>query len=493
MIFTTVISLFTSRVILQSLGVEDFGIYNVVGGVVTMLSFVNSSLSSASSRFITFSLGSNDKNEIQKTFDSIVTMHYSFAALILVFAETIGLWFVMNKLTIPIDRMHATMWVYQCAILAAVISFISTPYNALIIAHEKMKAFAYVTIYEKTAQLAIAYVLFISPIDKLILYALLLVSVQISVRVIYTLYCKKNFEESHYKLSMDLTRLKSVFSYAGWVFNGNLAFLGYTQGLNILLNMYFGPVVNAARGLSVQVQSSILHFTQSYQTAVNPQIIKSYASSDFDRMHKLVLLSSKFGFYLMLLLTIPIFFNIDYILSLWLKEVPEHTGNFVYIMLILGLNSTLRNPTITAIHATGDLKKFQLWEGSLLLSIIPIAWLLLKLFSINPEQVLCVYLFVELFTQFVRVIIVYKKINLMRKLYFTKVLTPCIIVSTSIVLVNLFIFRCFSILSISVFMLYVIINSLVLIFIIYAVGINKDERKMIKDFVNKMFKKYVRH
>ena len=253
MLFTVAISLYTSRMVLNALGVADFGVYDVVGGVVTMMGFVNSTLIGASARFITFSQGTGNKIEIQKTFDCIVTLHYIFAILILILCETIGLWFVTNKLVVPDGRMDATIWVYQCAVIAALIEFISTPYNSLIVAHEKMSAFAFVSIYDKCIQLVIAFILLAAPYDRLIIYSVLIVIAKISVRLIYTLYCHRTFEESKYHLCWDKKRIKPILSYAGWIFNGNLAFLGYTQGLNILLNLFFGPIVNAARGISQQV------------------------------------------------------------------------------------------------------------------------------------------------------------------------------------------------------------------------------------------------
>lgn len=479
MFFTMGVTLYTSRVILEALGVEDFGVYNVVGGVVMMLSFINSTLIGAGARFITFAQGTGDKNEIQATFDSIVTLHYVFALLILVLAETVGLWFVLNKLVIPDGRMEATLWVYQSAVIAAIIEFISTPYNSLIVAHERMSAFAYVSIFDKCIQLLIVFLLFIIPIDRLIVYSVLIVISKIIVRLIYTIYCKRSFEESHYHFSWDQRRMKEIFAYAGWIFNGNLAFLGYTQGMNVLLNMYFGPVVNAARGVSQQVQTAIYSFTSNFQTAVNPQIIKSYASTELTRMHQLVLMSSRLGFYLMILIVIPIFIHIDYILSLWLTEVPDYSASFIRIMLIVGLNSTLRNPTVTAIQATGDVKKFQLWEGSILLMVLPVAFVFLKFFHIDPVQTLLIYMYIELIVQFVRVIITYPRINLSVKLYFTKVLYPCIKVLFACVVLCLLVAHFYFVDSFIKLLFFVFFSSVICLLSVWLFGLSRQEKQFV--------------
>ena len=490
MFFTMGVSLYTSRVILEALGVEDFGVYNVVGGVVTMLSFVNSTLIGASARFITFSQGTGDRKEIQATFNCIVTMHYVFALLILFFAETIGLWFVTNKLVVPEGRMIATLWVYQSAVLAAMIEFISTPYNSLIVAHEKMSAFAYVSIVDKCIQLLIVYLLFVLPYDSLIAYAVLIVFSKILIRLIYTVYCKKNFEESHYHLSWDKARLKEIFAYAGWIFNGNLAFLGYTQGINILLNMFFGPVVNAARGVSQQVQTAVYSFTSNFQTAVNPQIIKTYASADLNRMHQLVLMSSRLGFYMMLIIVLPVFLHIDLILQLWLTEVPQYSAVFVRIMLIVGLNSTLRNPTITAIQATGDVKKFQLWEGTILLLVLPIAYMALRVFHIGPVETLCIYLCIELIAQFTRVFITYPRISLSIRLYFTKVLFPCGKVLISAIVFCHTLISFFHVDTFCKFLLFALASFLFCIISVWLFGLSKSEKNVVFAKFNHLYLKF---
>lgn len=478
MFLILLIGLYTSRIILKALGVEDYGIYNVVGGVVTLLGFVNMSLSNASSRFITIALGSGDMNELKRTFNSVVTIHFIFAAILLVIAETVGLWFVENKLVIPSSREFAAFWVYQGAVLTTIIMIISIPFNALIIAHEKMDAFAYISIFETIAKLLVALSLYFIPYDKLIVYAILIAIVQISARLLYTLYCKYNFIESRYKIVCDKEKMRHIFSFAGWTLNGNLAVIGYTQGLNILLNLFFGPTVNAARGIAVQVQAAMKHFFYNFQLAVNPQIIKSYAANNLGYMHDLVLSCSRYSFYVMLLIALPVLFNTEYILYLWLGNVPKHTVSFVQIMIGVTMINTLSTPLMTSIHATGNIKWFQIIEGSILLSVIPIAYILLESANISPEKVLLVYFSVEFITQLVRVFLVCPKISLPIKSYFKKVAIPILKVSVISCILPLII-SVFTENSLCFFLLMSVVCILSVGVTIYCGGMNKEERNFI--------------
>lgn len=477
MLFTMVLQLYTSRFVLQALGVEDYGIYNVVGGVVTMLNFINMSLSNANARFIAVELGAGNQNTIKKLFSCIITIHYLFAVIILFLAETVGLWFVMNKLVIPESRMTAALWVYQGSVLSSIIMIISSPYNGLIIAHEKMSVFAAISIFDAVAKFLVALFIFISPFDRLIVYAVLHVLIQIIVRMIYTFYCKRKFEECKYKLLWSGDVSGQVLSFAGWTLTGNLAVMGYTQGLNILLNMFFGAVVNAARGVSVQVQAAARMFFAGFQTAINPQILKSYAQKDFNRMHKLVIMSSRFSYYLMLLVTIPLCMHTQYIMELWLGTVPKYTAEFVQIMLVVGLLNTLQNPTMTALHATGNIKTIQVVESTLLLTVVPVSYLCLKLLHASPVFVFYVYFIIEFITQFVRVFMIYPRVNIPIKDYFVKILLPIIAVtSVSVVLSYLFktvvtVDSFFSLCGVSI--CYIFITGLV----VFGLGISKDERE----------------
>lgn len=424
MLLVMVVTLYTSRIVLRALGVEDYGIYNVVGGVVAMLGFLNGSLTAATSRFLTFELGRGEDGDLNRVFRCSVTVHYLLAALILLLAESVGLWFVLNKLVIPAERLDAALWAYQCSVFTIVVSIVSTPYNALIVAHERMEAFAYISVAEVLLKLGVAFAI-IQPVgDKLVVYALLLALVQFLVRLLYTVYCSRHFPGIRSRLLWDKEISGRIFSFAGWTMNGNLAVMGYTQGLNILLNLFFGPAVNAARGIAVQVQGAVSQFFNNFLMAVRPQIVKSYAQGDLEYMHKLVIGSSKYAFFLVLLLVVPLMVNTEYVLHLWLGQVPEHSVAFTRLMLLICMNYPLSQPTIIGIHATGRLKKFQLIEGSMLLTIVPVAYLFLKFTHILPEVVFIIYWVIEVITQFARIWIVYPAIRLRKCRYFTEILYP---------------------------------------------------------------------
>lgn len=427
MLLILAVSLYTSRVVLQVLGVEDFGIFNVVGGVIAMLGFLNSSLSGASSRFIAFALGEGDMERLRRIFANVSTLHLLLAGAVVLVGETAGLWFVCHELVIPPERMTAALWVYHCSVLTAAVTIVSVPYNALIIAHERMAAFAYISVLETVLRLVIVWVLIYFGTDKLIVYALLYLAVQLLVRCVYGIYCSAHFEESRTRLMWDGSLAKTLVGYACWTMNGNLAIVGYTQGINILLNLFFGPVVNAARGIAVQVQAATSTFVQNFQMAVRPQIIKSYAVGDMSYMHALVVASSKYGFFLMSLLVCPILLCTEAILRLWLGCVPEYTVGFVRIMALTGLLEPFKVALTNAIHATGDIRKFQIYEGTSLLLVVPIAYALLKFWQVSPQVVMAVYFGVEFFTQGIRIWIVLPKIAMSYRFYFSKILIPLLL------------------------------------------------------------------
>lgn len=429
MLFMMAVSLYTGRVVLNTLGVMDYGINNVVGGVISMLGFLTGSLSAATSRYITFDLGRGNMDALKRTFANILSIHYILAGIVLVLGETIGLWFVTTKLQIPADRVVAAFWVYQFSILSSLLGIISIPYNATIIAHERMSAFAYISLVDVVLKLLIVYVLTIIPYDKLIIYAILYFCIQLFDRLVYGVYCYRHFEESKVRASYDKRLFKEIFSYAGWTMNGYLAIVGYSQGINILLNIFFGPAVNAARGIAVQVQSVCQNFCTNFQMAVNPQLTKSYAQGNLDYMHQLLVKSSKFSFFILLFIALPLMIEAKFVLKLWLGTVPEHTANFLILILIVGLLFSLSNPICTSVHATGNIKKFQLIEGTMLLLIVPIAYVALKYWGVSPECVFVVHIVVEIFTQLVRLRIVLPMIEFRFRDYLNKVLRPILLIS----------------------------------------------------------------
>ncbi len=434
MLFGMLVSLYTSRVILQTLGVEDYGVYNVVGGVITMFTFLNSAMSSATSRYITFEIGKGNMEQLKKVFSTSLQIHAIIALLIVILGETVGLWFLMNELVIPDGRMDAAMWVYQCSVVTAVVTIMSVPYNADIIAHEKMSAFAYISVLESILKLAIVYLLVVLPFDKLKVYAILVLMVGLLIRYIYTRYCHKHFEESHYIHRIDKPLLKEMSSFAGWSFWGNLAGILYGQGLNMMLNIFFGPVVNAARGIATQIQSVVTQFVTNFQMALNPQITKTYASGELNKMHSLMFRSARFSFLLLFFLSLPIILETNYILTLWLGIVPENTVIFARIIIAISLIYTIANPCVIANQATGKVKVYQAVVGGLLLLILPISYIVLKM-GAPAYSVFIVHFCVESVAQFARMYMLRNMIDLPLLSYVKNIYLPIMgVVLLSVVL-----------------------------------------------------------
>lgn len=365
LIFTMAVGLFTSRVILATLGVEDYGVYNVVAGFVMMFSFFTSSLGAAISRFLTYELGKGESSKLQRIFSTSVNVQLLLSVAISILAEAIGVWFVNNKLNIPADRLYAANWTFQCAILSFIFNLISVPYNAAIIAHERMSAFAYISILEVTLKLAIVYVLYISPIDKLITYSILFAFVGLVIRLVYGGYCRKHFAECRYQAVIDKPMLKEISGFAGWNLLGSGAYLFNTQGVNIAMNLFFGVTVNAARGIATQVEGVVRQFVTNFTTALNPQITKSYAAGNMEYMYTLVCRGAKYSYFLMLIFVVPFMFEADIILKLWLDKVPEYTPVFLRLTMIGTLCDILGNSTANACWATGKVKKYYLWVGTI--------------------------------------------------------------------------------------------------------------------------------
>ena len=389
MLVLLLLSLYTSRVILTQLGVVDYGIYNVVGGVVSMFSILSSSLSAAISRFITFELGRGDEGDVNKVFSASVTIQILIAVLIVILIECIGVWFLNTKMNIPDDRMVAANWVLQLSTLSFAIGLIGVPYNACIVAHERMSAFAYVSIVEAAFKLLNAYLIMIAPFDKLIFYASFGVLVSLIVCLIYGIYCNRNFDECHYHFHFDRSLLKRMFGFAGWNFFGASSGILRDQGGNILINIFFGPAVNAARGIASQVSVAVNGFVMNYMTALNPQITKLYASGEREYMLALVYRGSRFSFYLLLLLALPVMLNVNYILGLWLGQVPAHASTFVFLSLAFALSESISHTLVAAMLATGNIRNYQLVVGGLQLMNLPVSYLLLS-FGCMPETVIIV-------------------------------------------------------------------------------------------------------
>ena len=424
MILLMAISLYTSRVVLATLGIEDYGIYNVVGGFIGLLAFLNGAMSGSTQRFITVELGRGSTESLQKVFSSCVIAHSMIAMLVFVIAETIGLWFVIEKMVIPEGRMTAAMIVYQCSVITAVVQIMSYPYNADIIAHERMSAFAYISIYEAFANLGVAFLIKTGNFDRLALYAIALLLVKVSVRMIYGIYCRRHFIEASAKRRINKTLIRQIFAFTGWNLWGGIAGTLMGQGINVLLNLFFGPAINAARGIAVQIQSAVQMFATNFQMAMNPQIMKTYAMGAMDAMYSLLFRSAKFSFILLLCIMLPLTIEIDFVLNLWLEEVPAYTNVFVILTLCICMIDSVSNPFMTASAATGKVKIYQSVVGGILLSIVPIAYVVLKMGG-NPYSVFIVNLVVGLIAFSARLIIVKNLIKLSIREYFIKVIVPC--------------------------------------------------------------------
>jgi len=410
MLFIMCVTLYTTRIILNTLGVEDFGIYNVVGGIVVMFTFLNSAMGASTSRFLIFELGKKDYQQLKKVFSASLSSHIAIAFIIFLLAETIGLWFLTHKLVIPEDRMSAAHWVYQFSILSTMVSLTQVPYNAAIIAHEKMNVYAYVSIVEVVLKLIIVYLLVIGGFDKLKIYAILVFLASLTIAMIYRIYCKKNYEECSLSFHWDKILYKKLFSFSVWDSYGGLAIMGMGQGLNMLLNMFFGPTVNAARGIAYQVQAAISGFGNNFMTAVKPQIIKLYAENNIAQMMSLVFASSKYSFFLVYILSLPLLLETSFVLKLWLKIVPDYTVSFCRLILINELIWSMRSPIVTSFHAVGQIKVCNLVCGSLFYLIIIVSYFCLKM-GFAPESVFIVTIIVSIMVQITELFLLKRLIN----------------------------------------------------------------------------------
>ena len=424
MLFTTVVALYTSRIVLEALGVEDYGIYNLVGGLVVMLDFINSALYGASIRYITHIMGCGGLVDRKRVFSSIKFSHWLIAGITLILGETLGLWFVNTQLNIPSTRIYAAMWTYQCSLGVLLLAIVSLPYTALIMSYEKMSAFAYITVIDVLLKLSVAIGIIWFSEDKLIFYVVLMFGVQLLMRIIYTVYCYRNFEETKAKAKYSKEDVKQIFSFTSWKICGSTATLLSMQGTNILLNIFFGPVVNAARGIANQVHAALLKFCSNFIVAVKPQIIKSYAQKDIPRMHSLILFSSKMTVYLTLVMIVPLYAFTPGILKIWLGEYPEYSIAFVRIILIQQLAFSLNYCLEAAIEATGRIKKYQIITGGISMITLPVSYVSLKWFSASPVIVMGIYLAVELLVCAIRIIIIMPMISLPIWQYIKKVVIP---------------------------------------------------------------------
>lgn len=478
MLFTIIIGLYTSRVVLDVLGVSDYGIYNIVGGIITMLAFLNVAMTGASQRFISFELGRQNKERLKLVFCTSILIHFSLAGIIFIIAETLGLWFINTHLNIDPSRMIAANYTYQCSILSFILTIISVPYNSCIVAHEHMKAYAYVSILEISLKLLIAYLLPILPADKLICYAIMSLSIALIIRIVYGIYCKRHFEECSFHFIYDHQLFKSMFSFAGWNTLGNLGFSIKDQGANIILNIFFGTTINAARGIAIQVNSIINNFAQNFLMALNPQITKEYACNNIQQSVKLVYTGCKFSFYLLTLISIPFILNKEYLLGLWLKDVPDYTSLFLQLTLIIASIEVLSYPLTTALQATGKIKFVQISVCIIMLCELPAAYLILK-YGGEPYMTMYPTLISSIIKLCVRFYLLKTYIPLYNTKYFFQVI---VLKSITIAICCFYISYCIKALFDTNFIsliINIILSVIINILIISILGLSSNEKKFL--------------
>lgn len=478
-IFLMLITLYTSRVILEQLGVDDYGIYNVVGGVVAMFSVISSALSSSISRFITFELGKGDIKRLTTIFSTSVNIQLGLSAIILLIGETVGLWFINYKMNIPAERLVSANWVLQCSLLTFCINLISVPYNSCIIAHEKMSAFAYISILEAALKLLICYMLIVSPIDKLIAYSLLMLFIAILIRFVYGLYSARNFEECKYRMCYEKDIVKEMTGFAGWSFFSNVAWIFNTQGVSVLINLFFGVALNAARGIASQVESAVMMFVRNFTTALNPQITKYYANGDKENMFLLMCRGTKFTYFLTLLMVLPLFLETEYVLQLWLKEVPTHTVIFVQLSIIGSIINNIGNTCYTACQATGNIKRYSIVVTTVGFLVFPLTWLGFKL-GLPVESTYIIYILVYICVSIANMLMTRWLLQFPLSMFLRKALLP--MVSTTVFSAILPVLLCTHMQSSFIrFLVICIVSVLSTCVVIYIIGLTQGE----KDLLNK--------
>lgn len=411
MIFIMLVSLYTSRVILKALGIEDFGIYNVVGGVVVMLNFLSGTLSSTTQRFLAIELGKQETQNLNLIFNTSIQIHALLSLIVIILGETVGLWFLYSYMTIPEGRMNAALWVYHFSVLDCVVFLMSIPYNSFIIANERMSAFAYISIIEVLLKLLIVFILTFLNSDKLILYSILVFLVQLIIRFIYAGYCKKYFVETQFKFVYSKFVFKEMIGFAGWSLFGNIAAVTLTQGFNLMLNLFFGPIVNAARAIAIQVQSGVATFVVNFQTALNPQLIKSSVKEERNIFFQLVYRSARYSYFLLLLVSLPLLIVTNGILGIWLGMVPEYTVDFVRIVVLISLVDAMGNALGTIIQATGKIKYYQMSIGTVILLVVPMTYLFLEK-GYSPSTVFLMNLSVSFMDTCIRLVFARKMLKL---------------------------------------------------------------------------------
>ena len=477
MLVMMAVSLYTSRVVLDTLGVSDYGIYNVVGGFVTMFSLISGAMTTATQRFLSFAIGEGKREEVTSLFSTAVIIHIGLALIILIAGETIGVWFVANKMNFPPGRYTAAIWVFEFSLLTFLVSVINVPYNAAIIAYEKMSAFAYISIIEVVLKLLIVYLLLITPFDRLIFYAILMAVVQLGVQLIYASYTHRKIKTCHCNWKLNHEYFKQMTSFVSWNLIGSLAGVCKDQGLNVVLNLFFGTAVNAARGVAMQVSSAINRFVTNFQMAMNPQIVKLYAAGEKQEMFKLVFRGSRFSYLLLLCLSLPVVIEAPFILNIWLVKVPDYTVLFLRLIIFTALIDSLSNTLITSMHASGKVRDYQIVVGGLSLLTLPLAYLLLKM-GYSPTSALVASLFISVLCLFARVALLSRTIDFPAVSFLCHVALKMLILTIASYIIPLVLYH-FMTVNWGTFILVCLVSFISGLIFSYFLGIEKHERDVI--------------
>lgn len=425
MLLLMVVTLYTSRVVLDKLGITDYGIYNVVGGIVSMLGFLTGAMGNAVQRYLSFEIGRGDKKRVNHIFNVALLAHVVIAIIVLIIMEVAGVWYLNTHMNIPINRLDAANWVLQCSIFTTTFTIMQAPYNAIIIAKEQMGIYAYISILEVVLKLVVVYILVIGHFDRLKLYSFLIMVVTIGVLMIYRIYCTKKYDEAKFRFVKDIRTLKEMTSFAGWNMLGELAWVFTGQGVNIILNLFFGPAVNAARGLSDQVNGAVSRFVSNFQTAVNPQLVKNYAADQLDDMKRLLYRGIRFSYYLLFIISMPLILNMDFILHIWLKDVPEYSTGFCQLILLCNLVSSLSNLLAQVARAYGKIRKYQIYVSAFLFFNFPLSYIILKV-GASPLSTVVINICIQAVLLFVRLYLIKPMIKLSIMDFINKVLIPII-------------------------------------------------------------------
>lgn len=432
--FTLLISLITSRVTLHALGVENYGIISAVGGIIALFEIVTGSLSNSISRFITFELGHGDQNRLSRIFSTSMNIQIGIGIFILIIAEPIGIWFLNSQMNIPEGRMVAANWVLQCTFVSFFISLTQTPYSASIIGHEKMSVYAYFSVIGAILRLGIVYLLYVSPYDKLITISILGLIVSVSLRFAQRIYCKRNFSECHYTLLFDKDLMKEMTGFASWGVLTNGVWIVNNQGVNILINVFFGVTFNAARGLALSLEGVIMKFVNDFMMAMNPQITKSYAAGEINEMNRLICRGTRFAYYLMLVMSLPLLFEAYEVLYLWLGMVPEHTVTFFRLSIIGTMVVLLGQTGVTASMATGRIKWYTIIISLISAFMLPITYLT---YELGGPVEMSYYMFIATYAicDVVRLFIMKKLWGFPISMYIKETIIPiCLVTSISIII-----------------------------------------------------------